>query len=114
VGDDRLMATLDWATEHLDQEITVSDLAGRAAMSPRTFARRFGAVVGSTPHQWLTRQRVLCAQRLLETTDHPVERIAADCGFGSAAALRMHFGRAVGTTPTRYRRTFAGSSGSQR
>jgi transcriptional regulator GlxA family with amidase domain len=114
VGDDRLMATLDWATEHLDREITVPDLARRAAMSPRTFARRFGAVVGSTPHQWLIRQRVLCAQRLLETTDHPIERIAVECGFGSAAALRMHFGRAVGTTPTRYRRTFAGSSANHR
>ena len=110
--DDGLGATLAWAVAHLDEPVSVEDLARRAAMSPRTFARRFRAVVGATPHQWLTRQRVLLAQRLLETTDQPVERVASACGFGSAAALRMHFGRVVGTTPTRYRATFSSASAS--
>jgi transcriptional regulator GlxA family with amidase domain len=79
-------------------------------MSPRTFARRFRAATGTTPHQWLLRQRVLHAQRLLESTDEPVERIAGLCGFGSAAVLRQHFNRVVGTSPLAYRRTFSAES----
>ena len=76
-------------------------------MSPRTFARRFREVTGTTPHQWLTGQRVQLAQQLLETTDHPVEHIAVECGFGTPANLRLHFQRLVKTSPAQYRRTFA-------
>ncbi len=75
-------------------------------MSPRTFARRFRAATGTTPLQWLLRQRIALAQRLLETTELPIELIATECGFGSATALRVHFRRATGTTPQLYRRTF--------
>jgi transcriptional regulator GlxA family with amidase domain len=57
--------------------------------------------------QWLLHQRVRQARRLLETTDLPIERVAAASGFGSAPNLRVHFQRVVGTTPTAYRRTFA-------
>jgi AraC family transcriptional activator FtrA len=104
--DDTLSPTLDWALEHLDEPLTVEVLARRAATSPRTFARRFVAVTGTTPLQWLLRQRVLLAQRLLETTEAPVERVATQCGFGTAAGLRVHFQRQVGTSPMAYRRTF--------
>jgi transcriptional regulator GlxA family with amidase domain len=97
---------LDWAIEQLDEPLSVEALARRAVMSPRTFARRFRDVTGTTPHQWLLRQRVLHAQRLLETTDEPVERVARRCGFSSAAVLREHFTRIVGTSPLTYRRTF--------
>ena len=85
-------------------------LARRSATSPRTFARRFVAATGTTPLQWLLRQRVLHAQRLLETTDEPIERIASQCGFGTAAGMRIHFQRQVGTSPTLYRRTFQEAS----
>lgn len=105
--DDTLAPTLDWAVAHLDLPLTVEELARRALMSPRTFARRFRASTGTTPLQWLLRQRILHAQRLLETTELPVEIIASRCGFGSATALRVHFRRATGTTPLAYRRTFA-------
>jgi AraC family transcriptional regulator, transcriptional activator FtrA len=105
-GDDPIAEVSSWMVANLHTELTVEDLARRAAMSPRTFARRFRAATGTTPHQWLLRQRVLHAQRLLETTDDPVERIASSCGFGSAAVLRQHFGRVVGTSPLAYRRTF--------
>lgn len=98
--------TMVWVQEHLDQPISVDDLAERAAMSPRTFARRFRATTGTTPHQWLLRQRVLLAQRLLETTDHSVEFIASQCGFGTATNLRQHFQRILYTTPNGYRRAF--------
>ena len=75
----------------------------RSAMSPRTFARRFVAETGTTPHQWVTDQRVLRARRLLEDTDLPVEAVARDAGFGSAALLRHHFTRCTGITPTAFR-----------
>jgi transcriptional regulator GlxA family with amidase domain len=98
--------TLVWIQEHLDQQISVERLAQRSAMSPRTFARRFRSTTGTTPHQWLLRQRVLLAQRLLETTDHSIELIASRCGFGTATNLRQHFQRVVRTSPNAYRRTF--------
>jgi transcriptional regulator GlxA family with amidase domain len=82
---------LPWMAEHLDQELTVSGLARRAHMSERTFARRFRAETGTTPHHWLTWQRVLLAQRLLESTELDVDQIARRCGFGGAATLRHHF-----------------------
>jgi transcriptional regulator GlxA family with amidase domain len=56
--------------------------------------------------QWLTRQRVIHAQRLLETTDLPIELVAQRSGFGTATALRAHFRRVAGSSPLAYRRTF--------
>jgi transcriptional regulator GlxA family with amidase domain len=105
-GTDPLAATLDWALAHLDEPLTVEDMARRALMSPRTFARRFRAVTGTTPLQWLLRQRILNAQRLLESTDLPVELIAQRSGFGSASVLRTHFKRMLDTSPLTYRRAF--------
>ncbi len=95
--------------QHLDEEVTVEQLAARALMSPRTFARRFQQEeTGTTPYRWILRQRVLLAQHLLERTDETVDAIAGRTGFGNAAALRHHFVRAVGTTPQSYRRAFRG------
>jgi AraC family transcriptional regulator, transcriptional activator FtrA len=105
-GADPLAVVLDWVLEHLDEPLTVDDMARRALMSPRTFARRFRAVTGTTPLQWLLRQRIIAAQRLLETTDLTVELVAQQCGFGSATVLRSHFRRALDTSPLVYRHTF--------
>lgn len=105
-GQDDLAELMGWMLEHVADELTVDDLARRAATSPRTFARRFRAVTGTTPHQWLLGQRILLAQRLLETTDDPVELVAQRCGFGSAGALRQHFTRVVSSSPQAYRRCF--------
>ena len=105
-GSDRFAATLEYMLEHLDEPLSVEAMAEQAAMSPRTFARRFRSTTGTTPGQWLVRQRVLLAQRLLETTDDPVELIALRCGFGTAAGLRLHFRRVLDTSPLIYRRTF--------
>ena len=104
---DALAEVLDWAQAHLNQPLGVDDLAERALMSPRTFARRFRAATGTTPQRWVTAQRVAMAQRLLESTDLSVDAIAADCGFGATASLRMHFSRQVGTSPQAYRHAFS-------
>lgn len=103
---DTLTPILTWMTENLDAEVTVETLARRSHMSARTFARRFREETGTTPHQWLTHQRILLAERLLEETHLPVEEVARRSGFGNAAALRHHFGRFRGTSPVSYRRTF--------
>src|SRR6476469_960377 len=97
-----------WIVEPLADDLGVEALARRSHMSPRTFARRFRAETGSTPHAWVTRQRVQAAEELLERTDHPVDWIADEVGFGNAATLRHHVTRTRGVSPQRYRRTFAG------
>lgn len=103
--------TLAWMERHLDEEMTVEQLAAQTHMSPRTFARRFQQETGTTPYRWLLRQRVLLAQHLLESSDETMDMIAGLTGFGNAAALRHQFVRALGTTPQAYRRTFRGPAG---
>jgi transcriptional regulator GlxA family with amidase domain len=103
---DSLEPLLAWMLEHLDAEHTVASLAERAHMSERTFARRFLAETGTTPHRWLSNQRVLHARALLEQTDLGVEQIAQAAGFGTAPLLRHHFRQVVGVTPADYRRAF--------
>jgi AraC family transcriptional activator FtrA len=107
-GSGLFAATLEWIQGHLDQPVTIEDLAARSAMSPRTFARRFLASTGTTPYRWLLRQRVQLAQRLLETSDLPIDQVARASGFSTATNLRKHFGRIVRTSPQAYRRAFAG------
>jgi AraC family transcriptional regulator, transcriptional activator FtrA len=108
--DHDLTDLLAWMAEHLEEDLPVSRLARRAHMSERTFARRFRGETGTTPHSWLTWQRVLHAQRLLETTDLDIDHIARRSGFGNPAMLRHHFQARVGTPPQRYRRTFRRSA----
>lgn len=98
---------LTWIVENLREDLSVESLARQAHMSERTFARRFRAETGVTPHAWVTSQRVIAAEEYLEATDHPVEWIAAEVGFGNAATLRHHFTRARGISPQQYRRTFS-------
>lgn len=98
---------LDWMVAHLDEDLEVAALAERAAMSERTFARRFRDATGTTPHQWLTGQRVARARQLLETTDLTVDMIAARSGLGSAVNLRARLRDAVGVSPSAYRSRFS-------
>jgi AraC family transcriptional regulator, transcriptional activator FtrA len=101
-----LYSLLPWVNQHLDQPLTVADLARQASMSTRNLTRRFNAVVGITPLQWLLTRRINRAQELLETTSDSIEQIAAQTGMGTAATLRRHFNRTVGVPPDTYRRTF--------
>jgi transcriptional regulator GlxA family with amidase domain len=103
---DTLAPLLDELGRELHLEHTVESLAERTAMSPRTFARRFRAETGTSPHLWLTHQRVLMARRMLEEGDDPIDTVASRCGFGTGAMLRHHFAKIVGVSPASYRRTF--------
>ena len=108
-----LEPVLEWIEDNLAGEVTVAAMAERAGMSERTFGRRFREQTGTTPLQWLLRARVRRAQYLLENSDHTVERIARQAGFGSPTAFRERFRRVVGTTPYAYRSAFQGRTVSQ-
>jgi transcriptional regulator GlxA family with amidase domain len=101
-------ATRAFALDRLGEPLPLDRMAAHAAMSVRTFTRRFRAETGQSPHTWLAAQRVTLARRLLETTDLPVERVAADAGFGTAASLRQHLRTAIGVSPGTYRRMYRG------
>ncbi len=97
---------LMWLQDNISRDLTIADIAAEAGTSTRTLVRRFRSQVGTTPLRWLHRARIRRAQHLLETTDHTVERIGAQVGFGSPTAFRDNFKRTVGVTPHAYRRAF--------
>ncbi|GAB2621900.1 AraC family transcriptional regulator [Paractinoplanes abujensis] len=103
---ERFAATREWALHRLGKPLTLEILARHAAVSPRTFSRRFAEDTGYTPMQWVMRARIDMARELLELSQLPIEQIAARAGLGTGANLRLHFQRILGTTPSQYRRTF--------
>ncbi len=103
---------LRWMEENAHRELALVDIAAKAMMSPRTLNRRFREQTGSTPLHWLHRSRLRQAQYLLETTDHSVERIAGQVGFGSTTTFRDRFKGLVGASPQAYRRAFRGTGAS--
>ncbi|MGX1776732.1 AraC family transcriptional regulator [Nocardia brasiliensis] len=102
---------IEWAREHLADNLTVTRMARHAGLSHRTLIRRFKATTSLTPQQWLARERLRRACELLETTDLPIDRVAEQCGLGSAANLRFRFHQHLGATPTAYRNTYAATEG---
>ncbi|HSZ44774.1 MAG TPA: helix-turn-helix domain-containing protein [Streptosporangiaceae bacterium] len=104
---DRLAGVIGWARENLHQDMSVETLAARALMSRRSFVRHFKAATGATPHAWLLAQRLNRAEELLESTDLPIERVAAQVGYRSAAVFREQFVLRRGVAPRDYRRTFS-------
>jgi transcriptional regulator GlxA family with amidase domain len=103
---DSFAEVAEWMLENLAEDLTVDQLARKALMSSRTFARRFRSEMGTTPAAWLNRQRLIRAQQLLEETDHALETIAQDTGFGTAAVMRHHFVKVLQVSPQSYRRAF--------
>jgi transcriptional regulator GlxA family with amidase domain len=111
---DTLQPLIEWMSGNLHEDISIDALAGKVMMAPRTFARRFKAETGTTPYHWITNQRVMLAERLLEESDETIERIAVQVGFSNATAFRHHFARLRGTSPQRYRRLFRAPQASGR
>ncbi len=105
---DEITELLEWGVAHLSDGVSVDDLARRGAVSPRTLTRRFRAATGMAPGEWLKRERLRLAQRLLETGDDPVERVARRAGYQTSAAMRTQFALRLKTSPRAYRRTFRG------
>jgi transcriptional regulator GlxA family with amidase domain len=95
-----------WMADHPGADLSVEAMARRAAMSPRHFARAFRAEVGMTPARYVERVRLEAARRRLEESDDAVERVAAECGFGTAETMRRTFVRALDVPPAEYRRRF--------
>ncbi len=93
------------------QPWSVEQMARATAMSSRTFLRRFRDITGQAPGDWVISVRIDEARRLLETTALPIERIAADVGFGGLGALRHHFRARFGVAPREYRSSFGSPSG---
>ena len=103
---DEMSELLAWGLANLPTGLSVDDLARRAAMSPRTLTRRFRATAGVPPGEWLQRERLRLAQRLLESTDEPIERVARSAGYESSVTMRAQFATRLETSPRAYRRTF--------
>ncbi|MEV0070653.1 helix-turn-helix domain-containing protein [Amycolatopsis sp. NPDC050768] len=101
-----LEPVLRWLDENCAKDLTLDDIAAHAGMSSRTLNRRFREQTGTSPLQWLLRARIRQAQHLLEATDHGVDRIAGQVGFGSPTSFRDRFKRIVGTSPQAYRGSF--------
>jgi transcriptional regulator GlxA family with amidase domain len=110
VRGDRISELLDWVGHHLDETHSLDSLADRARMSRRTFTRHFREATGTTVGRWLQGQRLAFAQRLLETTQRPIDLIAVEAGFGTALSMRQHFAAALATSPSAYRRDFQGAA----
>lgn len=105
-SENRLGEVLAWARSRLAEPLNLDTLAARGHMSRRTFTRRFREATGTTVGRWLSAERLLRAQQLLETTEMPIERVATEAGFGSALSLRQHFMARNAGSPTAYRRNF--------
>ena len=105
-GDCRLTVLMNSVRTRLKEPHSVDTLAGEARMSRRSFTRHFKAVTGTSAAAWVLKERLLYSQRLLESSDESIEAIADTAGFGSVAAMRMHFRAALGVTPTVWRERF--------
>ncbi|WP_017571456.1 GlxA family transcriptional regulator [Nocardiopsis halotolerans] len=95
-----------WALAHLHLQPGLREMALQESMSVRTFTRRFRDEVGVSPGQWIAQQRLDRARQLLEESDLPVDGVAHEAGFGTAASLRQHMHTELGVSPSAYRRTF--------
>lgn len=108
-GDDPVGRSMAWAQENLAEPLTVERLASKAHMSTRTYLRHFARRTGTSPIKWLIARRVHASLPLLESTEAPVDEIAAAVGFETATTFRHHFGRIMHTSPSAYRRAFRAS-----
>ena len=97
---------MDWARQHISADIKIAQMAKVAAMSERTFQRRFNEAAGLPPKLWLQRERMFRAQELLETTELSLNELASQCGYVSLETFRVAFRRTLGRAPAAYRTAF--------
>lgn len=102
-----LSVLLDKIRKRPSERWNIAELARLAAMSERTFMRRFRAATGLSPAYWVTRARVDAARELLENTGLSIDHIAERCGLGTPTTLRHHFRKKVGVSPAQYRKRFS-------
>jgi transcriptional regulator GlxA family with amidase domain len=100
----RFGALLAWARENLDASLTVEDLAERANMSARHFARAFAAETGSTPSKAIERLRVEAARERVQSSSEAIELVAQSTGFRDPERMRRAFIRSFGQPPQSLRR----------
>lgn len=98
-----LSGVLDYIRSHLDSPLRLPDLAERAGLSVFQFDRRIRELFGLTAGQYVTRARIELACNRLRRSDHPISRIALECGYGDQAAFTRQFRKSVGLTPKAYR-----------
>src|SRR5574341_1666878 len=111
VRDHRFSALHAWMAANLEQDLRVERLAAQAHMSPRTFARAYGAAVGRTPAKMVEALRLEAARRALEETKASVKQVAAESGFASEQRLRRAFLREYGVGPLDFRKRFSPKNG---
>lgn len=104
--ENQLSSVLDRVRAAPAQSWTIAEMADAAAMSQRTFVRRFRDATGASPGAWLAGERLMLARDLLETTNLSMDRIAEAAGIGTATNLRLHFTNHVGIPPSVYRKQF--------
>ena len=97
---------VDYIEAHLDQPMTLGELALRCNLSEYHFARMFRASFGLPPHQYLLARRLHRACQLLRLGVMPLGEIALVCGFASASHFSNRFRQAIGATPGEYRLAF--------
>ncbi|MHC1562770.1 GlxA family transcriptional regulator [Actinomycetospora sp. C-140] len=109
-ADDVVRGVVEHVAEHLDGDLGAPALAALAGVSERHLTRLFRAHLDRTPAEHVRRARTEAAAHLLATTDVPLARVAARCGFRSTETMRTAFLDAFGRTPSEHRRAFAAAS----
>lgn len=95
----RFADLMDWLRDHLAEPLSIEQLAARANMSPRHFARTFSQEVGLTPAKAVEKLRVDMARAQVEGSYLPLDKVAEQCGFGDTERMRRAFLRNLGLPP---------------
>lgn len=95
-----------WMIRHLEEDLSIEQLAQHSNMSVRNFARVFQKETGVTPAKFVEKVRVEVARRYLEDSDLSMDQIAEKCGLGGLISMRRTFIRHMNISPSDYRRTF--------
>jgi AraC family transcriptional regulator len=99
----QLQQALDYIHTHLDEDLSIVQIAKVINISPTYFASLFKSTIGNSPHRYVIQQRVERAKMLLSKTDLEISDIALQVGFSSQSHLTQQFKRFTGMTPRQVR-----------